>query len=284
MNTFWNNKICMAHKNNKNKNERCTREINKDSDFCRYHTKTAKYYLPCLDNVKKNNIKILNINENDLELLCKEINKSNILKGINNIKNIIDNNTKELNEKYLHNLLYMHSSWNDIPVYNRIYLQHNWWDINILINHFTQGLNHTELQNPYPTHPSNIFTRKLFKLKDLNKLKQRIKENDIAIHISLKTLLDYPNVIEKSHWNGKNSISHSILDLFKSKLRFKIINSKDSQNCFIGHWTTNNAPISKFESLYQQWHHLYIMDRNKLKVYKKMLSCPKEEWDPSTYV
>ena len=87
-------------------------------------------------------------------------------------------------------------------------------------------------------------------------LKNRIKILKLKIPICLKIFLKSYN-LDTCYCQSQKKYdrhSHGILDIFNDKLRFKLINNKDSQDSYIGYWTFRNKKLSKFEKLYYLWY------------------------------
>ena len=149
----------------------------------------------------------------------------------------------------------LYDSWNEIDIQNILKIDKEYWDIKILINIMTYNLNNSNMENPYPTFPNNPFNRKLIDKDSLIKIKNKIKKNKIPIHISLKTFLLQPlNSIQQFHDDAiksKDGYSPKIIEVFQQKLRFMMINSKNSQDLYTGMWVDKNYPVTKFESLYK---------------------------------
>lgn len=252
---------CMSYITDKKyKFRRCQNKTK--SDFCIHHN---KYHDETLNNIKKDTIKELKIN-------IKNINKE--VYGIieeYHIKSYIDNitNTLELNQKYKHNLFYLYSSWDEIEISQRIKLDDDVWVVNLLINHITNQLNHSNMENPYPIFPSNPFTRKLFSVTELLTLKKRIISLNIKINLSLKILLNQSDKLLTIFYNEANihpnNFSYSMLDTLKKHLRFMLLHEKNSQSSYIGIWAPINYPLTHFEKFYTQFMNIpyqLIIDNN----------------------
>jgi len=256
MNVDWNNDQCMAQKNVKIK-RRCHRKKRAGTDFCHYHNKSKKYYSTCLKKLRRKDLKEYNISTRKLNHSIKtELAVKNIKNIVSNLKIKLDKHTDKLNKENNHCLLGLYESWNDINYINRIELGSTWWDVYTIMFHFSQQINSVKMENPYPIYPSNPFNRKPIPVKDIIKLRDRIKLLEISINIALRFFLSQP--IEKIQgyydeaYKNEDCCSFQLLtDLYKS-FRYRLINFKNSQNCFIGYWDYTKSHKSIFEVLYDE--------------------------------
>lgn len=186
--------------------------------------------------------------------LCKQhlsINKKEVIKEIP-----LSINDEYLDSKFKHNLLSIYDTWKDVPINMRILFNGEWWPINLLINMFTEQLNCTKLENPYPRFPSNPFTREVYPIDQLLQMKEMISKLNYKINIVLKHFLNLPLNIMTKIYNEYCITENSFLlrDELNHKFRFKMINSRDSQNCCIGYWSYKNDPITQFEKLLHEYY------------------------------
>lgn len=226
--------ICKSWLNISNKNKRCNRKACHNSDFCQYHKKSA-IYMPQSANIQKNISDKHNINDKTednkiidykyLDLLCPET------------------------------LLGLYESWVEVPQIFWVQLNNKWWDIRILTDIFSNQLNLTELENPKPSYPHDPFTRKNFSAKELDIYKNMCYSLKLKIYIGLKIFLD-SNIYQSYEQNYGTSkiMCQRIINLFSEKMRFRIVNNKNSQDSYTGIWVDKNYPKSCFEILYK----LYI--------------------------
>lgn len=191
---------------------------------------------------------------------------------------------KFLDDNFSYTLMGLYDSWNDIDENEIIYMDNEYWNVDILISHFTQQLNTSSMENPYTIYPSSPFTRKLFSVESLIILKDKLHLIKKPINIALKLLLNqsltqlqliYDNV-------DTNNFSKIITELFRNDFRYMLINSKNSQDVYIGFWVKNNVPLTPFEKLYDKLKNMsyqvisngYIIPNNKrVTVEKKMDKC-----------
>lgn len=240
---------CMSYITNKNgKTRRC--QSKSKSDLCGHH---HNYDNKLLNKIKKDTIKKLAINIKKINKEVQEIVEENYISSY--IDNIV--NTNELNRKYKHNLLDLYNSWDEIELSQRIIFANEVWVVNLLINHITNQLNHSNMENPYPIYPSNPFTRKLFSVMNLLTLKNRIISLHIKINLSLKILLSQTEktlmiYYEEATANLTN-FSSSLLDTLRKHLRFMLLHEKNSQSSYIGIWAPLNYPLTSFEKFYKQF-------------------------------
>lgn len=285
------NNYCIAKKN-KNTAEICSRKTYPNSLFCGYHQKFCKKKTIG----SKNSLfdPIFNIKENDD--FCAKI------MAIKKINNFIYNcyiryNKKQvdyLNANYKHCLLYIYSSWEDVPKRFRINIKDEWWDIRILLSHFSQGLNNCNMGIASPQYPSNPFNRQLYKPIFLTQIFNRVKILSIPINIALYFFYKLPYT--KLYYNYYSKINTTfflnrrILKYFSKNMRFKIINCIESQYNFIGHWVRKKEKIRSFEKLYNEWLDIpaYQFDNDtnfvfnnpkRDEMWEMLRSCPMEIWD-----
>jgi hypothetical protein len=109
----------------------------------------------------------------------------------------------------------------------------------------------------------------------------------IEIPISIYIFLD--KCLDRQEINNTD-----IVDIFSEWLRFKIINYKDSQNCYQGVWVYKYTELSDFEILfnelnnmpYQQiavnYHGEYIVTENMQRIVVQHIleTFPIEQWSP----
>lgn len=249
----WSNSQCMACVVDKNKKTRqCL--IKSKKDFCKKHINRSTYYDGLLDKIKKRDIKMFNVNIVEIKDLVDDyLKKELLLKFIRNIKN----KNKFLNCKFKYTLMNLHNSWNDIPFENQILMDNEFWDVDILINHINHQLNNSNMENPYPIYPNNPFTRLPFSPESLIKLYKRLEYNKYSLNTASKLLLMQHVDLLKSFYDEamvmSDRFSCLILDLYKQKLRFQIINQKNSQDLYIGLWINKNCLENDFEKLYKHY-------------------------------
>lgn len=293
--TKWKNGKCMSYTNNNN--TRCTRDTKTDLDFCGYHKKSKKYYKPLLQQIrtayiKKNKISSKTIKGLTTDLInFKKDNKTEEI--VNKITNKVKTQTIKLNKNCIHKLFTLKDSWYEVSLEYRIKLDDGWWDLNFLVNHFTQQLNNTDMENPYPIFPSSPLTRKVYTCEDILKIKQRIIDVELSINIALRIFLTATNIniLVWYEYCTKNNInfSNQLLDYLKKNLRFKTINNRDSQDCFTGYWISKTEPLSDFERLYKKYqnenfqlfnyeYNIFIFNQERENLYLQILISDKECW------
>ena len=237
--------ICIAYKN-KNSNIRCSRKAKNSSLCCGYHKNGTNLYI---DIIK------YNFTPEELKLLLKI--KSFIF-GVK-IKNTIKKYFyKILDNKYGEYLITGDTSWKDIPSKYRFLINNEeLWDIRFLINHFATQLNNSSSALPSAKYPNNPFTRKLYNPLAIVQFKNKINKlqlkTPIQLHLFLNSSLD-------KIWNS-NKKEQIIINYLEKKLRYQIINQKDSQDNYIGKWVHKSLPKSDFEQLYTEWNNIspYLM-------------------------
>lgn len=246
----WNlSNQCMSYIMDKNdKIRRCQNKTK--SDFCIHHN---EYNSKLLNDIKKNTIKKLKINTKKINKEIQEIMIENYIKSYIGLIN----DTPELDKKYKHNLLNLYGSWDEIELSQRIMMANEVWVVNILINHITNQLNHSNMENPYPIFPSNPFNRKLFLVSDLLMLKKRIKNLNIKINIALKVLLTQSTKTLTLYYDeaqvNPTNFSSSLLEMLTKQMRFMLSHEKNSQSSYIGMWAPLNFPLTHFEKFYRKF-------------------------------
>lgn len=238
----WIEHLCMSEV--KGKNIRCKNKIVSDCDFCKVHSKNHVYCDKILEGKK-----ILNITE-----LQKEYVKLVINKFDEKLKNKIS----EMDTKYLHGLIGINNSWGDVQYIYWFKINDIWWDIRTLCKIIAAQLNQTELENPYPIFPENPFTRKKFTISELRALDTQIRTLKrikivIDINIALERFLSFTdnqlNTILKQ--TDQYTAANIIISLLEKKLRFKMINYRDSQGRYCGYWVPVLEPKTNFENCFR---------------------------------
>lgn len=159
-----------------------------------------------------------------------------------------------LNENYIHNLMGLYDSWEEIDENNIICMDNEYWVIDIITSHFTQQLNNSNMENPYPIYPNSPFNRKLFSVDSLIILKNKILNLKMFINIALKLLLTQPINILQSIYNTVtiNNFSEKMLELLQNNYRYMVTNFKNSQDVFTGLWVHKKMKPTQFEKLYEK--------------------------------
>ena len=108
------------------------------------------------------------------------------------------------------------------------------------------------MQNPFPIYPNNPFNRKPFTVEGIKSLSEHINKNNKKIDIALNTFLSLSvkvlgNLYELALDTVRNKSSKKIVSLFKKTLRYRLINSKNSQNQYTGMWVDKGLPNTHFE-------------------------------------
>lgn len=210
-------KTCMSWLNIKNKNSRCTRKTCENSDFCHYHKRSA-IYMPQLNNIPS---------AETLDQSCPET------------------------------LLGIYDSWTEVPTQYWIKINDKWWDVRILTDLFSNQLCSSEMENPKPTYPNDPFNRRNFTPDELLLIKNKCIELKLKIYIGLYYFLSHEfSGVYKQEYGTTHSMCISIVNILSHNLRYKIINNKNSQECFTGVWIQKNAPMSKFEQVYNLYNSL----------------------------
>ena len=182
----------------------------------------------------------------------------------------------ELNKNFKYTLMNLYDSWNDIPLSNIILLDNEYWELGIIIDHISNQLNHSSMENPFPIFPNNPFNRKLFSVDALIKLKKRLMLNKSKIHITFKLLLKQSKKLLSIYYceaqKHDSHFSSTLLKLFTKKLRFMIINELSSQGLFNGIWVQKKYPLSSFEIQYKKFKDIFIDNPYRDVLFNKLLS------------
>ncbi|AYV77248.1 MAG: hypothetical protein Barrevirus23_5 [Barrevirus sp.] len=148
----------------------------------------------------------------------------------------------------------LHDSWSEIDKLDIIELDNEFWPLSIIINIITHQLNNSNMENPYLIYPNNPFTRIPFTITALLLIRDKVKQSNMFINITLKLLLEQPEKsIIKFYTEAQKYLDrHSILlmALLCKELRFMTINYKNSQSNYIGFWVRKNYKLTNFEKLY----------------------------------
>ena len=266
----------------------CSRKTKNGTDFCGYHIKTREYNQDALKIIRNKDIKLRKINKKFLS----DIHLDNM---IETLKTKIITNTELVNTKYNYALMDIKENWNDIPVCHRIELSDGWWDIIILTTHFSSQLNQSNMENPYPVFPSSPFTRKLYTLDDIAKIRERLIGLKMKINIALKIFIncDVAKIREfyNEALNDPNTFSNQLLQYMRSNLRYRLMNSLNSQSHFTGFWIRDNKTRDDFERLYDTYSKMspeiydyftgqYIRNYDRDCVYTILITSKCSKWGP----
>lgn len=230
------NKKCMSHLNNQHPDQQCTRDAIKNRDFCKYHLRSHIY----MKDVKNNNVSNWKVKWCVIKLINK-LNKS----------------VEVLDKKYDYCLLGMQNSWKDVPFIYWFKLRKDWWDIRFLVNTFTIQLNQSELEEPFAVYPTNPFTRQPLTVNELMTIRNKIIEIKLQVNNSLKIFLNSPKkllaecyrIFMKNRYNA----SQKIISILNKKLRFKMVNCKNSQSDYCGVWVNKTQKRTPFEQIYHMF-------------------------------
>ena len=192
--------------------------------------------------------------------------------------------TQFLDEHFSYTLMGLYNSWDDMDKNEIVCIDGEYWNIYIILSHFTQQLNMSSMENPYPIYPNSPFTRKLYSIESLTILKNKLKELKLPINIALKLLLNQPTDKLQLIYNDvdQNNYSEKLLELLNFNYRYMLINSKNSQNIYMGFWVHNKTPLEPFEKLYNKLKNMpyqiivngYIMTNNQRDIIeRKMEKC-----------
>lgn len=242
MENLWDIQNCASNKSSSDKHTLCQRKI-KHGDFCSYHISKGLYNDTNLIQLRNSLIMKTKIS------FTNDFNLNEIIKSFKNTYN----KTMDKLDEDTEGLLGIDNSWRDIPIKNIIKIDTKYWNINVLINAFSNQLCSCDFQNPKPIYPSNPYTRKNFKPEELIQIAKHIQDNNIKIYIGLKVFLrgglKTLKKIYIQEYGTNHETSSKITEYMKLFLRFKLINSKNSQDCYIGFWIDKKTLLSNFERM-----------------------------------
>ena len=163
-----------------------------------------------------------------------------------NLNNYLDDN-------YLHHLMYLKDSWSEVN--HKIKLDSNglecWWDIELLLMHFAEQLNSSNMGLPTPTWPSNPFNNVHFTKIQISYLYRRIKKLKLQVNYMVQELFNY--LMTKLRYVKISKFRGCFITYVSHKYRYKMINSKDSQQNYLGYWVKKDTPYSLFEQRYREY-------------------------------
>lgn len=267
----WSDKRCMSSL--KGKTDRCKNRQMHGDDFCNTHSIERIYNKELLN--EKTNL------YNRTDALDKYLNLIT-----NEFDNCIKNHVKYLDEQFIHGLIGLNDSWNEIPIIFWCKFGNTWWDIRTLIRTLAMQLNQSELEKPLPIFPENPFTRQKFSVSELyclrdhiQSLNQFVDPNELNVHISLTKFLSLPEKFLNSIRNDKSqyNVSTKIIHKFSTTMRYKMINYKDSQGRYCGYWVKKSVQLSPFEKCYNEIITATVMSNNiyvffNTPIYRKIIS------------
>lgn len=246
----WTVNKCMSLTSQK---VRCNKRPMKGNDFCQSHNKQHKYCNESINEIK-HNIETTNVSKT-----LNTIETTYINSVLDKFDKNIEKMEKYLDEKFPHCLLGINQSWKEIPFVYWINIDDMWWDIRSLVKIFSQQLNQSELEKPFPIFIENPFTRTKIKLNDIRNLERHVsrllKSNcDINIHIAVKKFIDMSDRQLNNILNSDSQYTESskIINIFNKDMRFRMINYKDSQGRYCGYWVDDTTPLSAFEECYNE--------------------------------
>lgn len=291
LSTNWNDGKCMSIV--ASKKQKCNLKVKKNDDFCSKHNKKKDYDKYLLKKIRLNDCKKFGVKPSIIKKeMISHIIDNELNKKILNFKISNESMNKLNDQKFNYSLMGLYNSWDEIKFYDQIYVDNELWDINIIINHITYQLNNSNMENPYPIYPNNPFTRKSFSPKSLMLVYNRILFLNKSVNISLKLFLsqseNFLQLFYEESLTNLDRFSRLILNLFLKNLRFMIVNCKNSQDCYIGHWVNTNHPVTQFEILYdrlknapyQIYENGYIVNNYRRDILRNiLLSYPVDNYD-----
>jgi hypothetical protein len=176
---------------------------------------------------------------------------------------------------YLYTNNYDATTWCDFEDHELLKIQKDYcFTLEYILEYITNRLNSSNMNNPSPSYPVNPFTNKILAKDDLKKIKKQVRLSGTKIPQPTKCFLENEQL-----WldeRGKPD-PYKLVDVFDLGLRFKRINSKDSQHNYQGYWVGKKVPKSQFEKYFDQY-----IDTLDERIKRWMDALPKED-DASSY-
>lgn len=153
---------------------------------------------------------------------------------------------------YKQNLMDIHDSFIDVS--NIVFIDNQPWDVMMLSKQWAHMICSTDMQTPSPVFPFNPFTKKNINYKDIKNYLECIEINKIKIYEPLKYILkNYNKLKYKELYNTSYQLNSELIDILEEKYRFKLINNKNSQDCYNGYWVKKNSRYSEFERILEYY-------------------------------
>lgn len=229
-------KKCLSY--SKRTDERCKNNTIKNCDFCAKHIQKHTYYAMHRD--------VIQLTDADNYVFDLYIDLM-----LNEIDEMHDKAISVLDNEYNHGLFYMFDTWRDVSFVYWGKYNNMWYDMRMLIDIFNAQLNRSEMNNPYPIFPECPYTRIKFSINDLNLISAKIKLLEkhklLSNKYPLKKFLECKCLDKIYDTHDKYASATKIVSLFSTSMRFKPLNSLDSQNNMNGEWVPKNKPLSDFE-------------------------------------
>jgi len=191
-------------------------------------------------------LKNIKIND-DIYEKCLKLNS----KIKNKIKRIHRQNNrvyKLMDTIYHYNLMGIDDSFMD--VLHIVFIDKQPWNLETISKHWAHMLCSTDMQSPAPMFPFNPFTKKNISRDDIINYLEYVDKYKIKIYKPLKYILEnYDNIINIESYNTNYQLSYEIIDILEEKYRFRLINNKNSQECYNGYWVRKTSQLSEFERL-----------------------------------
>lgn len=158
-----------------------------------------------------------------------------------------------LDRKFKHCLMGICDSWSEVKYKIRLdsHNQECWWDLEVLLLHFAERLNSSNMSNPDPQWPSDPFTNVEFKKERLINMYDKIQYLDIEVNLAVKEFFKYLN--SNMRYVKINKFSSCFIKFLEKKYRFKVINCIDSQENYMGYWVDKAVPESEFELNFKEY-------------------------------
>jgi len=205
-----------------------------------------------------------------------------------------------LDTHFRHYLISGEDSWSEIPRQYWFCLKNelsgsaaeSWWDIRQLLLHITQCLNSSNMGNSYPQFPTDPFTRIPITYESLSEIYRRATELQLPMHSSCIVFLYY--LEGKNHKKQNERWKKGLMDtkqinmILSSWLRYRNINSQDSQGNFVGIWEPKFKELDEFERKYREYCQyppfvfefgLEIMNPRRSMLEKILHQLPREDWN-----
>jgi hypothetical protein len=243
--------ICIAY--NKNKKTKCTIKAQQNTSFCGYH-KNSEIIKTQINNKVEEKFNY-----------CKFLKKYYKIKKKCNKKRYLSRYYFLLDKFYKENLLSIMESFKEIEIKNIILIDNKPWDINLLLDLWGNAICSTEMQNPLPVFPANPFTRKNISIKDFKNISNMIEFLKIKLYEPLKYLFINCEKVFNYKVDGYNTnklLSQHLIKIINEKYRFRLLNIKNSQDCYIGIWVNKDYSMSDFEVFFDYYDKIPIQIQN----------------------
>lgn len=146
--------------------------------------------------------------------------------------------------------------WKDLADWRKIKTVDEYcFDLFFLIKTMTNQLNTTKQTNPYPVYPTNPFTSKPLKMKDILEVRRRIVNNYLKVSAPLLMFLFSPERLwsDDANYTGSNEWRGLCISTFeKGEMRYvRELDrmSEDGELVINGFWDSKTRRVSSVENM-----------------------------------